>query len=527
MSSAVILFCRKNNAKNAEVKTEMPKPIKKIVIVGGGTAGWTTAAAICSALPRHSIDVELVESEALGIIGVGEATLPHLRQFNDSIGIDEAEFMSATNATFKLGIEFVDWARIGDAYIHPFGAYGVDNRGIGFHHFWRKLAHEPAIGPLSDYSLPIVAAYQGKFERPSDDTASVRSTFGYAYQFDATLYAPFLRQHAEARGAIRTEGKVVAVDTCAETGDIEAVRLESGEIVEGDFFVDCSGFRGLLIEDALQTGYESWAEWLPCDRAVAAQCDGVGPLLPYTRATADKSGWRWRIPLQHRVGNGHVYCSEFMSEDEATAILLDNLESPATTDSLSLRFSTGKRNMMWNRNCVAIGLSGGFLEPLESTAIYLIQSAVTNFIELFPATTNCSVERDEYNRILENEFLRVRDFLILHYHATERNDSEFWNHVRTMDIPMSLQEKINLFEARGRVAEYWQGLFLEPSWLAVYLGQRVEPLAYDQRVDLIDTDRLREQLLRLKSQIVAAAAGMSDHAEFIGSFCPADVSTAA
>ena len=527
MSSVVIRFCPKNSAKSAEVKIKMSNPIKKIVIVGGGTAGWTTAAAICSALPKHSVEVELVESEAIGIIGVGEATLPHLRQFNDSIGIDEAEFMSATNATFKLGIEFVNWGRIGDAYIHPFGAYGVDNRGIAFHHFWRKMAHEPEVGPISDYSLPIVAAYQGKFERPSKDARSVRSTFGYAYQFDSTLYAPFLRKHAEARGAKRTEGKVTAIDTCPETGCIDAIRLESGQVIAGDFFVDCSGFRGLLIEGALETGYESWSQWLPCDRAVAVQCNGVGPLLPYTRATAERSGWRWRIPLQHRVGNGHVYCSQFMSEDEATGILLEKLESAPTTDPSPLRFTTGKRIKMWNRNCVAIGLSGGFLEPLESTAIYLIQSAVTNFIELLPASTDCSVERDEYNRILENEFLRVRDFLILHYHATQRDDSDFWNHVRTMDIPASLQEKMNLFEARGRVAEYRQGLFLEPSWLAVYLGQHVEPLAYDQRVDLVDSDRLREQLLRLKSQVAAAAAEMSSHAEFIGSFCPSDVSTAA
>jgi len=501
--------------------------IRKIVIVGGGTAGWTAAAALCSALPPGTVDVELVESEAIGIIGVGEATLPHLRQFNENIGIDEAEFMSATNATFKLGIEFVDWARKGDAYIHPFGAYGIPKRGIGFHHFWRKLAHEEEIGPIGDYSLPIVASYNARFEKPLDDPRSVKGTFGYAYQFDSTLYAPFLRQHAEARGATRTEGKVVTVNRDAESGDIRSVQLESGQVIEGDFFIDCSGFRGVLIEDALATGYESWNHWLPCDRAVAMQCEGVGPLLPYTRATADKSGWRWRIPLQHRVGNGHVYCSEYMSEDEATSILVDSLEGPRLSDPNPLRFTTGKRKLMWNRNCVAIGLSGGFLEPLESTAIYLIQAAVTNFIELFPATTDSDVERDEYNRILENEFLRVRDFLILHYHATERNDSDFWNHVRTMEIPGSLQEKINLFAARGRVAEYSQGLFLEPSWLAVYLGQRVVPFAYDQRVDDIDTGVLREQLLRIRSQVSEAANEMSDHEEFIRNYCPADGELAA
>ena len=520
MSCAVILAFLKNSAKLKEVNIEMTRPISKVVIVGGGTAGWTAAAAICSALPKGTVDVELVESEAIGIIGVGEATLPHLRQFNENIGIDEAEFMSATQATFKLGIEFVNWARKGDAYIHPFGAYGVPKRGIAFHQYWRKLAHEPEIGSISDYSLPIVAAYKARFEKPADDLASVKATFAYAYQFDSTLYAPFLRRHAEARGARRTEGRVVAVDRDDESGDIRSLQLESGAVVEGDFFIDCSGFRGLLIEDALGTSYESWNHWLPCDRAVAVQCESSGPLLPYTRATAESSGWRWRIPLQHRVGNGHVYASDFMSEDEATGILLKKLEGKPLTDPNPLRFTTGKRKLMWNRNCVAVGLSGGFLEPLESTAIYLIQAAVTNFIELFPATTDCGIERDEYNRIMENEFVRVRDFLILHYHATQRDDSDFWTHVRTMDIPDSLREKINLFEARGRVAEYSQGLFLEPSWLAVYFGQRVEPLAYDQRVDDVPAEKLRSQLLRLRAQIATAAGEMSDHAEFIRSYCP-------
>jgi len=505
----------------------MTGPIEKVVIVGGGTAGWTTAAAISSALPPGTVDVQLVESEAIGIIGVGEATLPHLRQFNENIGIDEAEFMSATNATFKLGIEFVDWARKGDAYIHPFGAYGISKHGIGFHHFWRKLAHVEQIGSISDYSLPIVASYKARFEKPADDPRSLKGTFGYAYQFDSTLYAPFLRRHAEARGATRIEGKVVAVHRDIENGDIGSVQLESGQVIEGDLFIDCSGFRGLLIEDELETGYESWNHYLPCDRAIAVQCEGTGPLLPYTRATADTAGWRWRIPLQHRVGNGHVYCSQYMNEDEATAILLDKLEGPSLTDPNPLRFTTGKRNLMWNKNCVAIGLSGGFLEPLESTAIYLIQAAVTNLIELFPSTRDCNVERDEYNRILENEFLRVRDFLILHYHATQRDDSEFWNHVRTMDIPGSLQEKINLFAARGRVAEYSQGLFLEPSWLAVYLGQRVVPIAYDQRVDAIDSSKLRDQLQRIRGQIETAAGEMCDHEEFVRAYCPADGELAA
>ena len=493
--------------------------VKRIVIVGGGTAGWMTAAAISSLLPEKEFSVTLVESEAIGIIGVGEATLPHIRHFNETIGIDEAEFMAATSATFKLGIEFVNWARIDDAYIHPFGAFGPAGGKVAFHHYWRKFADDREIGPIGDYSLPIVAAYKAKFAMPDEDSSSVLSTYGYAYQFDATQYAPFLRRHAEQRGANRKEGRVITVNRDQESGDIRSVQLESGEVIEGDFFVDCSGFSGLLIEETLETGYESWKHWLPCDRAVAVQCKGQGPLLPYTRATAESSGWRWRIPLQHRVGNGHVYASEYMEADEAQRILLDRLESPPMTEPLNLEFNTGKRRKAWNRNCVAIGLSGGFLEPLESTAIYLIQTAVTQFIELFPETTDCDAERDEYNRIIDNEFLRIRDFLILHYHATERMDSDFWNHVRTMDIPDSLVEKIDLFKSKGRVSKYRQGLFLEPSWLAVYLGQRILPENYDQRVDLAPVDELRKHLLETRLEVSRVADAMTDHAEFINAYC--------
>ena len=494
---------------------------KKVVILGGGSAGWMTAAAICSALPQGSVSVELVESDAIGIVGVGEATLPHLRQFNDKIGIDEAEFMSATGATFKLGIEFVGWARPGDAYIHPFGEFGAAARGVGFHHYWRKLAHEADTGPIGDYSLPVAAARKARFEKPAGDSRQLQSTYGYAYQFDSTRYAQFLRRHAEERGAARTEGRVVAVNRDGRSGDILSVRLDRGAVVEGDLFVDCSGFRGLLIEEALQTGYEAWTHWLPCDRAVAVQCESSGPLLPYTRATAGLAGWRWRIPLQHRVGNGHVYSSAFTDDNAATDALLDNLEGRRLTEPNPLRFTTGKRRKMWNHNCIAIGLAGGFLEPLESTGIYLIQAAVENLVELFPATEDTRVERDEYNRILDNEFTRARDFLILHYHATERTDSEFWNHVRTMDIPASLQDRIDLFRGRGRIANYSRGLFLEPSWLTVYLGQRIVPTTYDQRVDAIAVDKLRAQLAKLRREVAAASDAMRSHADFIRDFCPA------
>lgn len=503
----------------------MKDSLETVVIVGGGTAGWMTAAAITSALPPGRVSVRLIESEAIGIIGVGEATLPHLRQFNDNIGVDEAAFMRETRATFKLGIEFVNWARQGDRYLHPFGIFGPAGSEPGFHHFWRRAG--AAAGDIGDYSLPVVAARLGRFDFPDPDTSTLSGSYGYAYQFDSTLYAPFLRRHAEHRGAQRTEGRVVDALRDAESGDISAVVLEDGQHIEGDLFVDCSGFRGLLIEQSLAAGFEDWSHWLPCDRAVAAQSESSSSLTPYTRATADTAGWRWRIPLQHRTGNGHVYCSEWLDEDKATAALIDGLDGPLLTTPKPLRFATGKRNRMWHHNCVAVGLSGGFLEPLESTSIYLIQAAITNLIELLPAHRDYAAERDEFNRILDLEFERVRDFLILHYHATERDDSPFWNYVRNMPIPESLAEKIALFRARGRVADYSRGLFLEPSWLAVYLGQRVIPEHWDQRADRVNEDALVAKLESVRAAVHRQAASMQEHAAAIVGFCPSPAEHAA
>lgn len=491
--------------------------LEDVVIIGGGTAGWMTAAGLSAMLGETNLRVTLVESEAIGVIGVGEATLPHIRFFNETIGINEAEFMAATSATYKLGIEFVNWSRVGDSYIHPFGEFGLPNNGVPFHQYWRKLMDDPDIGSLDKYSLPIIACRAAKFQPPSDDPRSVMSTYRYAYQFDALKYAPFLRAHAEARGAKRVEGEVVDVDLDGESGNITSVRLESGVAIAGDLFIDCTGFFGLLIEKALATGYDSWTDWLPCDRAVAAPCQSAGPLLPYTRATADSAGWRWRIPLQHRTGNGHVYASDFISDEKAEEALIKNLDGALLADPRKLRFVTGKRRKLWNRNCVAIGLSGGFLEPLESTSIYLIQEGITKLLEHFPHTMKFDIDSEEYNRLMDLEFERIRDFLILHYNATERNDSEFWNYVRTMRIPDSLAEKMELFRARGRVAAYDHGLFLVPSWLAVYFGQRVIPEAYDWRVDQIPTAEVKKHLLGLRGHMKKAVSHMPDHAAFIAS----------
>lgn len=491
------------------------KSLQSVVIVGGGTAGWMTAAGLSSMLHKTGLSITLIESEEIGIVGVGEATLPHIRFFNQSIGIDESEFMAATSATFKLGIEFVNWGKKGDSYIHPFGNFGLANKGVEFHQYWRKMAQHSDTGPIDDYSLPIVACRQGKFQPPSNNPSDVSSTYQYAYQFDATKYAPFLRKHAEARGVKRKEGKVVEVQVCEKTGNIDSVQLETGELHKADLFIDCSGFSGLLIEKTLKTGYEKWGCWLPCDKAVAAPCESEGPLLPYTRATAEDAGWRWRIPLQHRTGNGYVYSSQFISDQHAKETLLKSLEGKPLAEPRTLHFTTGKRKKLWNKNCVAIGLSGGFLEPLESTSIYLIQEGITKLLELFPQQHDFAYDADEYNELMDLEFERIRDFLILHYVATEREDSEFWKYIRSMAIPDSLSNKLSLFRQTGRVVRYDKGLFLPPSWIAVMLGQRIFPQQYDIRVDAMNESDIAKHLQRMRQLMKQTANSMSDHQRYI------------
>jgi len=494
------------------------RPLQTIVIVGGGTAGWMAAAALSRVLRGH-YTIRLIESAEIGIIGVGESTVPHIRYFNDTLGLDEADFMRRTRATFKLGIEFRDWRRIGDAYMHPFGDFGHPFEGVKFHHHWLRLRQHSPLPDIAEYSFPIVAAKLGRFTPPLTDPRSVLSTFSYAFQFDATLYAPYLREYAERRGVVRTEGKVVDVQLRGDDGFIEAVVLESGQRVTGDLFIDCSGFRGLLIEQALHTGYESWSHWLPCDRAVAVPCASRQPPTPYTRATAREAGWQWRIPLQHRVGNGYVYASAFINDDAATHALMQRLEGAPLADPRILRFTAGRRKKTWNRNCLAIGLAGGFLEPLESTSIHLIQSAIAHLIELFPDCRCDPAQVDEYNRLMELEFERIRDFLILHYHAIERDDSALWNYCRTMSIPTSLQDKIELFRERGHVVRYKDSLFLEPSWLAVYLGQGILPRSYDPLADRLDVTLVKRQLEQMHALIRRAAQSVTMHADFIRQHC--------
>lgn len=491
------------------------KAIKRIVIVGGGTAGWMTAAALSHRLQRLPVSITLVESEEIGTVGVGEATVPHIRFFNKRLGIDEADFMRRTSATFKLGIEFRNWARKGDSYIHPFGVFGEEIEGVGFHHLWSRFARAGGQDPIEAFSLPVIAARMDRFAHPHPDPESVLSTFSYAYQFDATLYAAYLRAYAEEHGVVRREGRVTDTSQNGETGFVESIALQDGAVIEGELFIDCSGFRGLLIEQALQVGYEDWSNWLPCDRAVAVPSEAQGPLSPYTRATALDAGWAWRIPLQHRVGNGHVYCSHYVSDEAAQNALLAQLDGASQAEPRFLKFNTGKRLRQWDRNVVAIGLSAGFLEPLESTSIHLIQLAIGRLLDLFPDRDWDPFCAAEYNRLMDLEYERVRDFLILHYHATERTDTPFWNYVRTMPIPDSLAHRMATFRKRGIVVNYRDGMFLDASWIAVYIGQRVIPEAADPRTESTSDSSLMLRLSEMKHEYAKIAATLPMHDDFL------------
>jgi tryptophan halogenase len=502
----------------------MAERIRSIVIVGGGTAGWIAAAVLARFLksPRAPFEtsIRLIESDAIGTIGVGEATVPVIQTLNGVLGIDERDFLAKTQGTFKLGIEFRDWARLGNRHWHVFGDFGAPIEGVSPHHHWLKLRQLGDTTPISEYSFPTVASRLMRFAPPPP--SSEVASYKYAYNFDASLYARYLRTYAEARGVQRREGQVAEVHVREPDGFIEAVTLVGGERISGDFFIDATGFRGLLIEDALETGYESWSHWLPCDRAVACQCESGGDFSPITRSTAHAAGWQWRIPLQHRVGNGYVHCSDFISQDEATATLLANLDGPARTDPLVLRFKAGRRKKFWNRNCLAVGLAGGFMEPLESTSILLIQTAIARLIEMFPDREFDPVMIDEYNRVSVNEWERIRDFLILHYCATERDDSPLWNNCRTMSIPESLRHKIEVFKACGRVALYGEESFLEPSWVSIFIGQHVYPRRYDPIIDGIDLEKLRRGMAQRRQAIVRTVEAMPTHADFIARYCRAD-----
>ena len=495
--------------------------IRSIVIVGGGTAGWMTAAAFARFLKNDYCTITLIESEEIGTVGVGESTIPQIRIFNRMLALDEDEFVSKTQATFKLGIEFRDWRRIGHSYVHPFGPFGLDMEGLSFHAFFLKLHLRDEAPDFEDYSLQALAGRAEKFMRPINAGNSPLSQIAYAFQFDAALYAKFLRGYAEARGVVRREGKIVKVNRRGEDGFIDSVTMADGEDVAGDLFVDCSGFRGLLIEQTLNAGYDDWSHWLPCDRALAVPCESGPSFAPMTRASARPAGWQWRIPLQHRVGNGHVYCSRYMSDDEATAILLSSLEGPALAEPRPLRFIAGRRKKSWVKNCVALGLAAGFMEPLESQSIHLVQSGIANFMAMFPDRGFEQAEIDRYNRVTRFEWERIRDFLVLHYNATEREDSAFWNYCRTMSIPDYLADKIALFKSRGRIFRENLELFNDTSWFAVMMGQGIQPSGYDPLVDVFSPEEVRTRLASIRSTIATSVETMGQHRDFIARNCAA------
>ena len=497
--------------------------IRSIVVVGGGSAGWMAAAALTTYLGKGA-SVRLIESEEIGIVGVGEASVPHMKVFNTSmLGIKEGDFVTHTQGTFKLGIQFKDWGRIGDSYLHGFGTIGRSLGPLPFHQFWLKLFLAGRAPGISEYALPTVAAPLNKFmvspgNAPAD---SPLADIAYAYHFDAGLYARYLRELSERRGVKRTEGKIVGVNQRAEDGFVESVVMEDGERIEGELFIDCSGFRGLLIEQTLKTGYVDWTQWLPCDRAMAVPCERVDPLTPYTRATARPAGWQWRIPLQHRTGNGYVYSSQHISDDEAAATLLANLDGKVLADPRPLRFTTGRRKQFWNKNVIALGLASGFMEPLESTSIYLVQSGIARLLSLFPDRNFDPLLSDRFNRESAFEYERTRDFLILHYNATERDDTPFWNYCRTMSIPDTVREAIDLFRLDGRYFRNGEDFFALPSWVQVMLGQRILPQGYHPIVDEMPEKELMEYVDGVRKLMAKCADAMPTHQSFIDGNCKA------
>ncbi|MDC7675593.1 tryptophan halogenase family protein [Asticcacaulis machinosus] len=500
--------------------TTTDQHIRRILIVGGGTAGWMAAAGLSRLARSGQTEIILVESDSISTVGVGEATIPSIIDFNRALGIDEDEFVRATQGTFKLGIEFVDWNRNGDRYIHPFGFHGLDIEGIKFHQFWLKaLLSGVDPGPIEDYCLSAIAAKMGRFHRPAPDAKLPLSTLKYAFHFDAGLYAQYLRRYAEARGVTRVEGTIADVKLDSVSGFIEAVTLSNGECLDGDFFIDCSGFQGLLISGALGTGYEDWSHWLPCNRAAAVPSALPDVDTPYTRSTKDLAGWRWRIPLQHRVGNGYVYCRDYLSDDDAKRALLRHLDGAPLAEPRILSFTTGRRTQAWTKNCVALGLAGGFLEPLESTSIHMIASGISRLLSLFPDRRFHAEDIAEYNRLTSQEYELVRDFIILHYKTMTEATSPFWAACRAMEIPESLRNKIELFKANGRIFRNEADLFTLDSWVSVFLGQGTVPQGYDPLVNIMDFNDVQSFMTKIKVGFQSAASSLSLHRRFIEQNC--------
>lgn len=490
--------------------------IQKIVIAGGGTAGWMVAAGLSRTLGK-ALDIKLVESDEIGTVGVGEATIPTLVTFHRLLDINEQEFMAATQGTFKLGIGFENWRNLNQNYIHSFGTTGKDHWTAGFQHFWLKGRERNLAGDYGDYCVELKASLENKFAHLP------RGGMNYAFHLDAGLYAKFLRKFSEGYGVKRIEGKITNVLTHDDTGFIKAIRLDSGAEIEGDLFIDCTGFRALLIGQTLHEPYEDWSHWLPCDSAVAVQTDSVGEAIPYTRSIARDAGWQWRIPLQHRVGNGMVYCSRYISDDQAKQTLLANIEGKVRTEPRIIKFKPGQRRQTWLKNCVAVGLASGFIEPLESTSIHLISRSIIRLLQMFPGDGINPTDIEEFNRQTVAELEHIRDFIVLHYHVTERQDTPFWNACRTMDIPASLQHRIDLFRETGRVFRFQNELFAENSWIQVMLGQGIVPKQYHQVADLMSDAELSRFLDQIKSNVDNTVQQLPKHQAYVEQYCKATV----
>ncbi|WP_237062844.1 tryptophan halogenase family protein [Microbulbifer zhoushanensis] len=490
------------------------KIIREVVILGGGTAGWMTAALLVKMLGK-SINITLVESERIGTVGVGEATIPPILNYNQALGLDEQDFLRETKGTIKLGIQFEDWFRRGESYMHAFGSIGKNFPFCDFHHFWKRSRERGDDSSLWDYSLNYQAAKQNKFGHLAQIPGTSLPGISYAYHFDAGLYAQYLRRYAESKGVKRIEGTVSEVDVKPDNGFIDSLVLEGGQRVGGDLYVDCSGMAALLIEKKLGTGYEDWSHWLPCDRALAVPSAAVKPIIPYTRSIAHEAGWQWRIPLQHRTGNGMVYSSRHWSDDQARDALLASLDAEPLDEPREIRFRTGRRRKQWNKNVVSIGLSSGFLEPLESTSIHLVQSAAIRLVKSFPHAGVCPAEVAEFNRQSRVELERIRDFIILHYKANQRRDSHFWRECERMDIPATLGDKIELFRKTGKVFRDYDDLFTEVAWQQVMIGQGIIPEDHHTIADSLSEAQLADLMSSLRTLIGGTVQKLPDHEAFL------------
>jgi tryptophan halogenase len=495
-------------------QSAQPAPVRRVVIVGGGTAGWMVAAGLSKTLGKR-LDISLIESDEIGTVGVGEATIPTLMTFHNLLELNEQEFMAATQATFKLGIRFENWRDRHEDYIHSFGSTGVDHWTAGFQHFWHKGRERKLAGEYGEYCLELKAAQENRFAHLPGNGMN------YAYHLDASLYAKFLRRFSEPLGVTRIEGKIVEVQTHPANGDISLLRLDSGQTITGDLFIDCTGFRGMLIGEAMKVPYEDWSHWLFADSALALQTESAGEAVPYTRSIAREAGWQWRIPLQHRVGNGIVFSSRHIDKEEALQTLQANITGRPLTEPRLIKFRPGQRKVAWQGNCVAIGLSSGFLEPLESTSIHLIQRGIIRLLQMFPSNGICQSDIDEYNQQTSHEITHIRDFIILHYHVTRRSDTPFWRDCQNLMLPDSLAHRIKLFRETGRVFRVPNELFTENSWIQVMLGQGIMPLQHHQTADLMGDAELGQFLGEIRSNIQKTVAHLPQHQAYVRQYCPA------